>query len=111
MIPLTMNTIEVLRAAREVISDPKRWTQGHFARTVEGLLASADSPVAASWCAIGAVRKVCLEIDDRFHAYEALEAVIPENVADWNDDPVRTHAEVLTAFDRAISRAELQAGC
>lgn len=36
----------------------------------------------------------------------SMEFTAPDAVADWNDAPERTHAEVLDLLDRAIKRAE-----
>lgn len=48
-----------------------------------------------SW--LGMYRPAC----DAFRA-----AIGTDNVIDWNDDPERTQADVLAAFDRAIENCE-----
>ena len=40
------------------------------------------------------------------HAHRALEWQTVRPVQDWNDDPVRTHSDVLAAFDAAIVTLE-----
>jgi hypothetical protein len=114
------STVEILKAARERITDPQRWAKGDFAyapdeetgeRGVE-----AGHPDACKWCASGAIQRE--DNDEHSLALHALCAAIPgtdewsdptdaiEAIARWNDDDSRDHAEVLAAFDRAIQLAE-----
>lgn len=53
-----MNIKETLTAARDLISDPKNWTQKDAARTSNGMFCSADNPKATCWCAWGALDHV-----------------------------------------------------
>jgi hypothetical protein len=46
---------EILIAARTIIADPERWTQGHLARDSEGEIRRPDEPEACKFCAYGAV--------------------------------------------------------
>jgi hypothetical protein len=110
-----MSTLEVLRAARELISDPARWAQDYWAETVKGFRTEPTDASAVRWCAAGAVNKVTGGPNQA--AIEILESVLwdagyrPPCIAtllfDFNDH--RTHAEVLTLFDRAIARLESEA--
>jgi hypothetical protein len=93
-----VSTLDVLRAAREYISDPSRWSQGWY-----------DDGGAV--CAIGAVNVAmgrqpdCGEISE---AEEALRsAVSGDSVVDFNDS--HSHAEVLAVFHRAIAVEEAKA--
>lgn len=106
-----MTTFEILKAARELISDEKRWTQGFYA-VANGWpvvqFASEHLPDSADcFCAIGSLAKAgCMSVYDAESsgAYKALEAVSEIDVHEFND--THTHEEVLALFDRAISRAE-----
>ena len=92
------STVEALRAARERISDPERWTQEFDA--VDGKASASDSLLALP------------EGRSRDRAW-ALLTVIAEhlgfsNIPDANDSGPRTvaHARVLLMFDKAIEKAE-----
>lgn len=103
-----MTTLEVLRGMRELLAEPARWTQKAPARNAAGTPTSAVlDPEACSWCVFGAAFRIAPRHsnaamkrlkerlnDDRPGAYIG--------VARWQDEPERTHAEVLALFDRAI---------
>jgi hypothetical protein len=44
--------------AWELIADPKRWTQGEFARNADGYGVMIHDADACCWCARGAIRKI-----------------------------------------------------
>jgi hypothetical protein len=94
--------VEVLIAARELISVPERWTRG-----VYSLIDENDEAVC--WCGAGAVYAAA----DRAgcnpeHARCLLNDAVGTGYIIWNDDPNRTHAEVLAAFDKAIELARAE---
>jgi hypothetical protein len=63
-------------------------------------------PRAVCFCIVGAIERTHGDAD--FQAWEALRDAAnggTGSVAEWNDAPERTHAEVMDAFDAAI-RAE-----
>lgn len=102
-----MTPKEILIAARAKIEAPERWTQGKFARAKNGACIGPQTAGAVRWCSIGAI----ISVGD-LPSYDLLLAAIGgewNTVAEWNDAPNRTHAEVLAAFDRAIATAELEA--
>lgn len=100
-----MTTLEILKAARELISVPERWTQGAAARHKNGNVIGWNTANASCWCSTGAVMKCGLH-----HADSALsllaEVTSVGSVPYYND--THTHAEVLAMFDRAISIAEAE---
>lgn len=98
---------EVLRAAQRKIAKPEAWCKGRFATDAKGEDIASRSTDAASWCMRGAICAVSSSDHDATCARELLERVTgARNLAHWNDDPGRTHAEVLAAFDRAAEMAE-----
>lgn len=108
--------VEVLKRARERISDPSRWTQAAMARTRGGNLALSDCFDAVCWCAVGAVHKECSPINFVTEYDSALRS-LAETVRDWrwardpffgvtNFNDTHTHAEVLALFDATIARLE-----
>ena len=97
------DTLAVLRRARQLLEDERRWCRGSFARGWRGIPVPAGSIVARRYCALGAIRRAARELavsaDD---ASVALEWQVGRPVQDWNDDPRRTHAEVVALFDTVI---------
>ena len=112
-------TLDVLRRARELLSEPQGWTQGTFARDIRGRRA-ASARDAVCWCAIGALLRAT-DVSIRADAVAAVAALVHHGIGitapdssralvAWNDCPERTHAEVLEAFDRAIAAEEQRHG-
>jgi hypothetical protein len=109
-----MTTLEIIKAARELISDPKRWTQGASARDDTGSEHYGSDKVAVCWCATGAVSEVTkgLMFAKYVKAINLLDSVCPSVVdpdpdvpclrpiAHYNDTHV--HEEVLAKMDEAI---------
>lgn len=101
-----MNTAEILRAARALIEKPEAWTQGRYCLDANGAVLSYGEQGGVKWCAAGALGAVnggeCPE-----EAWDLLQAAGGHwSVTGFNDNPDRTHAEVLAAFDKAIAIAE-----
>jgi hypothetical protein len=46
-------------------------------------------------------------VDHNYDVFDLLRTfertVLTMNIPSWNDDPVRTHADIMDAFDRAIT--------
>ena len=97
------STIDVLNRAREFIADERHWSRGAFARSWANIPVQPQSLFARRFCAIGALtRAACELLLPTQNAYLALEAQAGRRVEGWNDDPKRTHTEVLALFDAAI---------
>jgi hypothetical protein len=107
-----LNHLDVLKKAREVISDPAAWTQGSSARDEEGRSCSPDSYGAVCFCSIGAcdlASKVLDAVDCYGTALGALRNFMSQKgydryIADFNDRS--NHAEVLAIFDETIKYEE-----
>lgn len=98
---------DILRAARELISTPEKWTQHDWARDRSGKATIYSSPDAACWCAMGAIRQVTGGYPGFSLAEDILEQATRSNdIGAWNDRQGRTHKTILRAFDRAIALAE-----
>lgn len=98
-----MNTVQILKDARALISDEKNWVKGAYRKNIDG---------RECFCALGAVFKVSASEDvffqDQLKAENALALAAGTSwVPEFND--AHTHAEVLTLFDRAIAHAESEA--
>ncbi len=104
-----MNTLETLQAARDLITDPKRWTKGVSARNANGQCTGTHDPLATCWCAWGAICRFGGEPSGamspavvRLTEVIGLPSTMLTPIFDWND--LASHAEVLAALDGAIAK-------
>jgi hypothetical protein len=99
---------ETLRAARELIADPERWTQGVFARDAEGRSVDPSDDRAVRWCAAGAIWRVATVAHGWCDAYwlarDAAERAHDSGLTEVNDR--LGHQAVLRVLDQAIAAAE-----
>lgn len=87
--------------AWELLSSPERWTQHVTARDSNDVICLEDDGKACSWCIIGALRKCYQSLDRELSVWRDITVAIGnQDVADWNDAPERTHAEVLEILKR-----------
>jgi hypothetical protein len=100
-----MKDLEIIKGARELISDPERWSQGWYAHDKKGDWADFASDSACRWCAMGAIRKQTNSTDERDCRY-LYELLVGDDgsLSLFND--THTHAEVVALFDAAIARLE-----
>ncbi len=101
-----MTPLETLKAARQLITDPAKWTQGEYARDADGNEVRAWSEDAACFCAYGAIQRVTGVEDNEadFFLMRACTKKFEVEVIHLND--THTHAEVLALFDAAIAELE-----
>ena len=107
-----MSVLEYLQAVRERLAVPERWTQGEYARDEMGMATGSCCYDAQCWCLLGAVFRESESLDADSNAdSEALDLLQEavgskgKGLAEWQDAPGRTHAEVLAVIDAAIERA------
>jgi hypothetical protein len=105
-----------LKEIREVLVDPMAWTQGAYCRDAEGEL--VEEAQACCYCLDGAIWKVLGGFgdmdEDKTSESERhnliVEAMFPDghsgSAIRFNDDSIRTHAEVLAKIDEGIARME-----
>jgi hypothetical protein len=99
-------TLDILTAARDRIASG--WCQRHSALDADGKPAFPSSAKAVKFCVIGALAAShVLYLDESVIKPLRESAGIPKDKSlfHWNDQPGRTQAEVLEAFDRAIVKA------
>lgn len=115
-----MNTIDILKAARELLSDPAHWTQGWYAKDARGEDVIYNGGKAVCWCMQGALAYVtCTETQgaDWSGALTALAELtkhVPDGERDllrhhaiaYNDAVGRKHEEILSWFDKTIAAME-----
>jgi hypothetical protein len=112
---MSKSTLQILKEARALISDPERWTQGEDARDEDGLPVHPDDSDAVCWCTLGALHRAAAGTDD-FSVFREIQKAVEafpgirsqaHYAAKFND--AHTHAEVLAMFDAAISAKERRA--
>ncbi len=100
-----MSPLDVLRAARALIAEPERWTQGEYAVDAEGRRVPALAPEALRFCAVGACERAGCKPLAGAGVIHALVTALPagqrSRITDFND--AHEHSEVLALFDRAIA--------
>lgn len=103
-----MKLSEIYKAAKEVIAKPEAWTQGVTAIDAEGYGVPCDYPSAVCFCIVGALGKVDVETlsmrtNPSLHTdfRDAMKTTMP--IGEWNDEPKRTHTEVLEAMNKMIA--------
>jgi hypothetical protein len=114
---------QILIRARELIADPEHWLQGDYAEDNLGIGVLPWDPDAYRRCLLGAVDAAAVEIlglnpiaysDHALYCVEKqpevakvihqLQLEAPAGmVADFNDDPETTHADVLALIDRVLA--------
>jgi hypothetical protein len=101
-----MKPISECKTVAELLESPERWAQGFFAFNQDGDTRSPRSDEACKWCVFGAIKRIYSgSAEDE--AFYKLNDIIHESdprfilMVNWNDDPKRTHAEVLEAVRKA----------
>jgi len=90
------------KTVAELIESPNRWTQRASARTILGDPCDPNHPDAVSFCLIGAVQHVYPDYASRSDAYTKLAPVVGIGaISAFNDNPKRTHAEILDVVRKA----------
>lgn len=101
--------LDDLIAARALIDAPEKWTQGVYARDADGEELGFCDDSSVCFCVEGAIytainRGHSSAVDTAMAALMSMSPCI-QNLAQWNDAPDRTHADVMQRFDRAIAKA------
>lgn len=103
-----MTLLEELRAVRDLLADPARFTTGTLARDARGWPVSPTQYLACRWCLVGAIRKVGRDWRPGSPVYvavrRALNTISEPAVATWSD--LHGHAGVLELLDRLIADEE-----
>jgi hypothetical protein len=102
-----MKPSEVLKAAREKISTPEKWTKGKFARNSLGLEVPFLDQAATCWCLVGALSVFTHGnyLETRTYVARAIGSGV-DSLSEWNDEPTRSYLEIIDALTRAAQLAE-----
>jgi len=105
-----MKVSEALERCADILEERGAWIQHSTALNRRGEEADPCSGLAARWCAIGAINRVCGRdptTDVNKGCVAAMREVIGKRakwVQHWNDAPSRTQEEVVEAFRTAAKR-------
>ena len=112
-----MDTVEILKRARDHIAKPGQWYQGNFSIGFDEISAVRNAERGKPCCAAGSLiwataRDGGLVCENTQRAWDQLDKASSEHgfriVAKFNDAPGRTQEEVVALFDRAIELAEAE---
>lgn len=81
--------------AAALLEKPESWCQGANARNMAGTPVSSLDDDACKWCLVGAIIKTYPYALDRAKIHVKIKSIVFKDATSWNDDPKRTHAEVL----------------
>lgn len=93
----------------ELLSDPKAWMKGCYARNDLHSPTLATAHDAVCWCLEGAIQRCYPDPVAQVEAAYKLKAILEdrgylsdgESHIEWNDDPGREHAEVVALCKEA----------
>lgn len=101
-----MTTLEVLKIGRARIA--RGWCRFSLAENSQGHSCDPEGLQAVAWCALGGLMH-----DSHWGfstAFDSLAAMLgSSHLADWNNQPHRTQADVLALYDKAIAAEEAKA--
>lgn len=101
--------VTALRKAREIISDPTKWTCGNYAIDSDGRWVGTDNPSAVSFCSVGALAVVLglpVRKAEESGACKFLVRAAEEQGCQYaHDVNDKGHAHAIAMFDRAIDLA------
>jgi hypothetical protein len=113
-----VRVLDVLKKARERISDFNRWTVEATARNEKGGIINEHYETAVCWCALGAItREAYLKGESVGYSLYSLavnelrRVAAPHFIPKFNDElghTVEGHQRVLKLFDEAIANVEAQ---
>ena len=112
-----MNELDILKAGRELLSDPNRWTKRTLARDKNGHATDVYDAKATCFCSLGAMHRAALhkgaDLDTRYRIQDRLTASVkalyprhPSLIYVFNDSSSTTHDQILAVWDHAIANYE-----
>lgn len=106
---MSRSIADALEAAATLIEPEGKWTQGVFARDINGNPVRCEGPDAKCFCAIGALYRVS---GSRYVADPIIDSLgmrtRKATFAEWNDDPKRKQAKVVAKLREAAAMAREQ---
>jgi hypothetical protein len=102
--------VDTIIVARDLIKTPNKWTQRAFARDANGDNVDPSDSRAFCFCILGALLKAsritgCSSTLAVSHVKSSL-CYDNRSIFAFNDDPLRTHDEVIEVLDYGIEKAK-----
>ena len=102
-----MKTITTqLIAEKKLLSDPKRWTKGYFARDANGIHVGYLSKDAVCWCQMGAGLKIGFNVSSDNIKQLVARMFNHQDVVSFNDAPETTHDDLMKFYDACIKESK-----
>ena len=101
-----MTAAEILRAARELLSDPKRWSRRGGSVNARGELVGAATSECVKWPLDGALWKVAPNPTEYMEARAFVVDIVGVETGVFNAR--NDHAAILEVLDEAARRAEVR---
>lgn len=99
-----ISKLTILKGARAILDSPNRWTRRSYARDANGRPVPIMDGKACSFCLVGALGRAAGGLAGAHLAERILSDELMDYAPDWNDDPERTHEEVIAVLDAAIEK-------
>lgn len=104
--------LKLIKAARKLLANEKRWTKDYYARDAQGRECSPTDKRAKCWCILGAVWNCETRVKATYLAYSAAIALIEQellkrgytNIPNFNDEWNTTHKDVINLLDEVIRK-------
>ena len=102
------DTAKIVQRMREILTLPTSWIQKTYSTDATGTTCDPTWALATCWCMEGAMYRALREAGKSINGpeYRQITRHFPsQNIPAWNDDPERTHKEVLAKLDRILEYA------
>jgi hypothetical protein len=91
---------QIVFRARQLISDPARWTQGDLAKRRNGLSIEPSDPDAYRFCAVGALTRAASELTGDVFAANTLATEVHVGLLSFAEIPAGQTLECINDFGR-----------
>ena len=110
--------LQLIKAARKLLADEKRWTKDCYARDAQGRECRPTDKRAKCWCILGALWHCETRVKGKPFAYSAAIALIEQEllkrgyieIPAFNDKENTTHEDVIKLLDDVIRRFARERG-
>lgn len=101
-----MKPSETIKCARDLLSDPNKWTKGELARNADDKPVGETQSDACKWCVEGALRW-CDRGPSFYANWSKVQAALGTNkIHEKNDAEWMDHAKLLEWLDSGIANAK-----
>jgi hypothetical protein len=104
-----MNEVDIIKGARKILSDPKRWRKGKYGDDEDGCCILGAMGIVAcgsAWAFLSAIwsgeDSSLTRAADMVVQHTSFDPVM-YTAAVFNDDPATTHQDVLDVLDKTLA--------